>query len=121
MLRRNIATVAHAPRLRSISKHEAQARTANQLQAFLHAAAGQRCFAALWVAACTGMRRSELLGLRWGDIDLNAATISINRGLVAIGYELHESRGKTTNSRRCIDIGATTVDILSSWQRLANN
>jgi len=61
------------------------------------------------------MRRSELLGLRWGDIDLNTATISINRGLVAIGYELHESRGKTANSRRCIDIGPTTVDILSSW------
>jgi len=120
MLKRNIATVAHAPRLRSIPKHEAQAWTAAQLQAFLHSAAGHRCFAALWVAACTGMRRSELLGLRWGDIDLNAATISINRGLVAIGYELHESRGKTTNSRRCIDIGPTTVDILSSWHAWQN-
>jgi integrase len=40
------------------------------------------------------MRRSELLGLRWDDIDLNMATISVNRGLVAVAYELHESRGK---------------------------
>lgn len=116
MLNRNVATVAHAPRLRSIPKHEAQAWTAAQLQAFLRAAAGHRFFAALWVAACTGVRRSELLGLRWGDVDLEAATISINRGLVAIGYELHESRGKTTNSRRCINLGPTTVDVLAGWR-----
>jgi len=115
MLNRNVATVAHAPRLRSIPRHEAQAWTVAQLQAFLHAAAGHRCFAALWVAACTGVRRSELLGLRRGDIDLDAATLSINRGLVAIGYELHESRGKTSNSRRCIDLGPTTVDVLTGW------
>jgi len=115
MLKRNVATVAHAPRLRSIPKHEAEVWTAAQLQAFLHAAAGHRCFAALWVAACTGVRRSELLGLRWGDIDLDAASMSINRGLVAIGYGLHESRGKTSNSRRCINLGATTVDVLAGW------
>lgn len=46
----------------------------------------------------TGMRRSELLGLRWSDIDLDAGTPSINRGLVAVGYHLHESRGKTRNA-----------------------
>jgi len=79
MLKRNVATVAHAPKLRSIPKHEAQAWTAAELQAFLHAAAGHRCFAALWVAACTGMRRSELLGLRRGDIGLDTATVSIKQ------------------------------------------
>ncbi len=115
MLKRNVAIVAHGPRLRSIPKHEAQTWTAAQLQAFLHAAAGHRCFAALWVAACTGVRRSELLGLRWGDVAFDAATLSINRGFVAIGYELHESRGKTTNSRRCINLGPTTVDVLTGW------
>ena len=35
------------------------------------AAAGHRLFPALWVLAATGMRRSELLGLRWNDIDLD--------------------------------------------------
>jgi integrase len=66
----------------------------------------------------TGMRRSELLGLRWTDIDFDKATVSINRGLVAIGYELHESRGKTDNSRRSIDLDPTTLTVLHGWRAL---
>lgn len=89
MLTRNVGAVAHAPRLRSIPKHEAQAWTAAQLQAFLHAAGGHRLFPALWVAANTGVRRSELLGLRWGDIDLDKATMSINRALVSHRLRTH--------------------------------
>lgn len=60
------------------------------------------------------MRRSELRGLRWSDIDLEAATLSINRGLVAVGYDLHESRDKTRNSRRRIDLDPTTVRVLTA-------
>jgi integrase len=62
------------------------------------------------------MRRSELLGLQCDDVDLDAATISVNRGLVSIGYELHESRGKTSNSRRSIDLDPTTVAVLAAWK-----
>ena len=113
---RNVATVAHAPRLRSIPKHEAQAWTAEQVAEFLRAAVGHRLFPAFWLAANTGMRRSELLGLEWNDIDFDKATVSINRGLVAIGYELCESRGKTANSRRSIDLDPTTVDVLAAWK-----
>jgi integrase len=118
LITRNVALVAHAPRLRSISKVEQQAWTADQLGAFLRATAGHRLFPALWLSAMTGMRRSELLGLRWTDIDLQRATISINRGPVAIGYELHESRGKTDNSRRNIDLDPTTVAVLRGWRAL---
>lgn len=63
----------------------------------------------------TGLRRSELLGLRWDDIDLRAGTMSVNRELVAVAYELHESRGKTANSRRRIDLAPTTVATLAAW------
>ncbi len=94
---RNVALSARVPRPPAIRTPEPQAWTAEQLQAFLRAAAGHRLFPAFWTLAMTGMRRSELLGLRWSDID--AGTLSINRGLVAVGYELHESRGKTCNSR----------------------
>lgn len=118
LITRNVALVAHAPRLRSIPKIEQQAWTAEQLRLFLRAAAGHRLFPALWLSAMTGMRRSELLGLRWTDIDLQKATIAINRGLVAIGYELHESRGKTDSSRRPIDLDPTTISVLRGWQSL---
>lgn len=112
---RNVALAAHAPKIRSIPRVEQHAWTAPQLQAFLREAAGHRLFPAYWLLASTGLRRSELLGLQWTDVDLDAATLSVNRGLVSVGYELHESRGKTSNSRRAIDLDPTTVDVLSAW------
>jgi integrase len=42
----------------------------------------------------------------------------VNRGLVAVGYELHESRGKTKNSRRYIDLDPTTTGVLQAWHAL---
>jgi len=113
---RNVAAIAHAPKLRAIPKVEQQAWTARQLQGFLRAAAGHRLFPALWLIATTGMRRSELLGLQWHDIDLDTATLSVNRGLVSVGYETHISRGKTSNSRRAIDLDSTTVQVLTAWR-----
>ncbi len=79
-------------------------------------AAGHRLFPAFWLISTTGMRRSELLGLQWHDVDLEKAMLSINRGLVSVGYETHVSRGKTSNSRRAIDLDATTVGVLSAWR-----
>ena len=115
MVNRNVALAAHAPKLRSIPKVEPQAWNSQQLQAFLKAAAGHRLFPAFWVLAATGMRRSEVLGLRWEDIDLKKKRVSVNRGLVAVAYELHESRGKTRNSRRSIDLDTTTINVLKAW------
>ncbi len=62
------------------------------------------------------MRRSELLGLKWTDIDLDKGAIRLNRGLVSVGYELHESRGKTANARRRIELDPMTIDVLTAWR-----
>jgi integrase len=116
LLTRNVALVAHSPNWRSIPRVEYRTWTADELQKFLRAAAGHRLLPAFWLAATTGLRRSELLGLRWHDIDLNRATMSINRGLLALGYELHESPGKTRNARRRVDLDPTTIAILQAWR-----
>jgi len=118
LITRNVALVANAPRMRSIPKVEPQAWTAPELRAFLQAAAGHRLFPAYWLAATTGMRRNELLGLRWTDLDTKHARLSINRGLVAVGYELHETRGKTPTSRRCVDLDPTTLAVLEGWRAM---
>ena len=116
LVTRNVALLANAPKMRSIPKVEQKAWTAPQLRLFLRAAAGHRLFPAFWLSAMTGMRRNELLGLRWTDLDTKHARLSINRGLVAIGYELHETRGKTKTSRRCIDLDPTTLTVLQAWR-----
>lgn len=118
LLTRNVALIARSPRLGAIQKTEAQAWTADQLQQFLRAATGHRLFPLLWLAAMTGMRRNEVLGLKWDDIDFKRKTISLNRGLVAIGYELHQTRGKTRNARRPIDLDRTTLAVLAGWKAL---
>ncbi len=113
---RNVALIAHAPRMTASPKVEQRSWTAEEPQAFLRAAAGHRLFAALRTAAFTGMRRNELLGLCWDDLDTSKATLSINRGLVAIGYDLHETRGTTANARRRIDLDPTTIAVLGAWR-----
>lgn len=108
----NPASIAHAPRRRPLASAASRAWNAQQLRAFLDVTEGHRFQVVLWVAANTGMRRGELLGLRCGDVDLDAARLSVNRSLVSVGYALHESRGKTRTARRCIDLDARTVGML---------
>jgi len=50
LLTRNVALIARSPRLKAITKTEAQSWTAEQLQQFLRAAAGHQLFSLLWLA-----------------------------------------------------------------------
>jgi integrase len=108
LVTRNVALVARAPKQRALQKIEGQAWTDEQLRAFLRTAAGHRYFPILWLTAMTGMRRNEVLGLKWPDIDFKKRRLALNRGLVAVGYEVHQTRGKTRTARRSIDLDDTT-------------
>jgi integrase len=113
----NPACVAHAPKRRPLSSNTSQVWTAQQLCAFLTSARDHRYHAAIWVAANTGMRRGEILGLRWGDVDFNTAQLAVARSLVSVGYELHETRGKSRTARRPVHLDARTVDVLRAWRQ----
>jgi integrase len=64
------------------------------------------------LAATTGMRRGELLGLSWGDIDLDGARLTVRRQLIRIGRRTGFGRPKTEAGRRCISLDPTTVEVL---------
>jgi integrase len=117
MIISNPAAIAHAPKRRPLASAIPRAWNAQQLRTFLDSSAGHRMHTALWLSANTGVRRGELLGLHWGDVELDDARMSVNRALVSVGYELHESRGKTRTSRRCIDLDQRTVDVLTQWRK----
>jgi len=116
LVTRNVALLARAPKQRSLQKIEGKAWTDEQLRQFLRTAAGHRFFPILWLTAMTGMRRNEVLGLKWPDIDFRMRRVALNRGLVAVGYELHQTRGKTKAARRNIDLDDTTLTVLQGWR-----
>lgn len=64
------------------------------------------------LAAATGLRTSELLGLRWGDIDWEGQTIHLNR--TWLGYV---GDGKTPESREPAAMGARMTEFLRNWHR----
>jgi integrase len=108
--------IAHAPKRRPLSSNTSSVWNAQQLRAFLTSTSGHRSQAALWVTANTGMRRGEVLGLRWRDVDFDTSCLSVTRSLVSVGYELHEARGKSRTARRCINLDPATVDVLHRWR-----
>jgi integrase len=90
--------------------------TGDELRQLLRTAAGHRFFPICWLTAMTGMRRNEVLGLKWSDIDVKKKRLHLNRCLVAVGYEVHQTRGKTKTARRSIDFDQTTLDVLEGWR-----
>ena len=76
--------------------------TKEQLKAFLEAVRDER-LSPLWhTIAMTGMRRGEGIGLRWGDVDLEAGRLSVRRALIPSGREVIVSEPKTVKGRRVI-------------------
>lgn len=60
----------------------------------------------------TGMRRGELLGLKWEDIDFGHGVIHIRRQVARLNSTVQEAPLKTKNSYRNISIGADAVELL---------
>jgi integrase len=63
------------------------------------------------LAAATGARRSELIALRWSDVDSASATVSIERGIVE-GPDGLVEKGTKTHSARRVSLDARTASVL---------
>ena len=58
------------------------------------------------LACHLGLRRSEVLGLRWRDVDLQTGLLSVRRVRTTVGYRVVEKPPKTADSCRTLSIGA---------------
>ncbi len=74
------------------------------------------------VGDVTGLRRGELVALRWSDVDFGTETLLVRRGLVKIGTRVIEKDTKTHRMRR-IALDRETVKVLQEhrarWDALA--
>lgn len=85
-----------------------------ELRRFLEIA-DQTEWAAFWrLLAGTGCRRGEALAILWTDVDLNAHTVTFQRGLADPGPYLDET--KTDASRRSVDIDPQIAAALRKWK-----
>jgi integrase len=110
IVRVNAAARARPPRPHAANAPR-HAWTAGELARFL-AVAEQSPLGAAWrLAAMTGMRRGEILGLRWHDVDLANARVAVRQARVAVGYEVVTSSPKTRRVRT-VDLDQGTVAAL---------
>jgi len=113
-LPRNPLDAADPPRKKGDGTREMQTWTKEQLKAFLGAVSDER-LSPLWhTIAMTGMRRGEAIGLRWSDVDLENARLSVRRALIPINREVVVSEPKTAKGRRVIALDPGTVEVLKA-------
>ncbi|MFC1847669.1 tyrosine-type recombinase/integrase, partial [Chloroflexota bacterium] len=113
LVARNVADSVDIPRA---SHNEMQTWNEAELSQFLEAAKDSQYFALFYTALFTGMRRSELLALRWCDVDLILGQISVSRGL----HHLKDgsyifTQPKSTRSRRTIALSPSASKLLQNY------
>jgi len=114
---RNVADLADPPKVASRPKPEMTVWTPEQLREFLGDVESERLYPAVYLAANTGMRRGEVLGLRWQDVDLERARLSVQKALTSVLYKLDLADVKTDTGRRTIDLDPRTVAVLRGWRK----
>jgi integrase len=108
-LARNPAAAADPPTPKRL---EPQVWEPAQLRTFLSHVRNDRLYAAWLLVATTGLRRGEILGLRWVDVDLKAGRLAVRQTLVVVDYHVQVSEPKTPRSRRALALDPATVEAL---------
>lgn len=115
LIEHNPAQGAHS--LKADDRPEMRVWSPDQISVFLRFVAGDR-LEALWrLAAATGMRRGELLGLRWADLNLEGASLAIRQTRVKGANGATFGKPKTRKSRRTLGLDATTIAMLKQHRR----
>lgn len=94
------------------NRRERQTYTAGQVNAILEAARGDVMYMPILLAVTTGMRRGEILALKWSDVDLEKGILSVQRSLEQVGTKITAKKTKTKRSMRSIQLLSLTVEEL---------
>lgn len=95
-------------------QREAKFYTPEQLGILLDKAVGTRLELPVFICAYLGLRRGELCGLRWGDVDLEHKTITIENTRTQAGKKEIEKGTKTASSTRTLYLPDTLCDMLKA-------
>jgi len=110
IVKRNVSNSAYAPKFRP---KEMKTFSQGEMRAFLDSVKDTEFYPVFYTALFTGMRRFELLAVRWSDVDLNLGSISINRTLHHLADKSFIFQPpKTEKSRRQVPLAPSNSIVL---------
>lgn len=98
-------------------ERKVKAWDADSVTRFLEAARSYRLYPLFYLGFATGLRREELLGLRWSDVSLKDRQLRVEQVLVPVGGSYHIGPPKTRSSRRIVSFGEDVVGVLEEWRK----
>ena len=109
IISRNPADGITIEKPRVSTEKKAQAWTPTEVQTFLDVAIGHRLYNAFYLMLTIGLRRGEVLGLKWEDIDLEAGQVRIVRSYSLAGNKAVMKSVKTESSKRTIYLSTDLI------------
>jgi len=113
LLIRNVARLVEPP---AHVQRERQTWSKAEVKRFLVKASGDRLHAA-WRLSLYGLRRGEVLGLRWSDIDLKAKTLTVRQARVLVNYQVRIEDPKSRNGHRTLPLDDALVAALIALRK----
>ena len=110
MIPHNPCNGAELPKMK---RYQAQVYTSAELNALLTAAKDTDFHLAIAIMSATGIRRGELLALKWENVDIANRVIHIKENMVQAGTEILEKSPKSDSGLRDISIGGKLATLLS--------
>ena len=110
-----------AAALPKLEHKEMQTIPSEQLQAFLSEAKATGVYEMYYIELATGLRRGELLGLKWTDIDWKNGIIKVRRSIARVNGKTVESPLKTKNSYRAVTISSQAIEVLKQQKAKTND
>lgn len=104
------------PKVRSEQRPEMTVWSVDECQQFLAVAADHRLGPVYELDLNTGLRRGELVALRWANVDLEAKVLAVRRNSAVVDYEIVEGTPKG-NRARTVDLDDGTVAALRAHRR----
>lgn len=111
IISKNVADLVELPRK---IKYKSQSLTEEQAKELLEVAKDSEIFIPILLGITLGLRRGEVLALRWKDIDFESKTISVSRTAVKYKGEVIYTSPKTEDSNRIIKAPAKLIEILEN-------
>ena len=110
---RNVARLVKPP---EHTPRERETWSRAEVRKFPAKASSDRLYAA-WRLSLYGLRRCEVLGLLWSDIDLRAGTLTVNQARVSVEYRVRIEEPKSRNGKRTLPLDGELVAALTALRK----